>query len=148
MSNKEWQYSPYQGGTPVLPLTIPTYVRKPTVSFTLGLSTITLPCPELSDDRQLEITRVSRTTLDGSLMLYKDPDWPIVETLSLNFQWIKDEDIDGILQFLNDSLGKNVTYVDHFDRTWIGVITTPFAEAVHGARHNIAINIEFQGELQ
>jgi hypothetical protein len=128
-----------------LPALTPTTV---TLSYTpLSLSLI-LRAPEFDNIEKLEFTRINRRTRGHDLIIYRDPIWPKSETLILSFRALTQTTVTSLLSFMKQTIGKDITLIDHEDREWLGIITTPTNEVIQegvGCRFNASF--EFQGNL-
>lgn len=118
-----------------------------TVSFSQGGTTITLRAPDWGDRDKYEVVRVQEESRGRSLIVYQDSKWPKTEVLSLTFSYMTSSDVDNLLNFLMTNIGKSVTYVDHYGRTWTGYVLNPDAEVRQVTRSNRTISIDFQGTM-
>lgn len=146
------QYSPLSGGgSPVVRPIPPDYERKNDVIFAYpagGLcaasNTVTLRTPNFGNRERSQYNRINRESRGGSLKVFRDPTWPKQKTLAMDFSGIKDSEIDDILNFLEVSLGKKISFRDWDGRVWRGIIVNPdTAITKQGTnRNDIAIELE------
>ena len=105
---------------------------------------ITIKSPDFEDTDELHFQKVQRNTRNGDLIIYRDPIWPVYEVFNLHFSYLRDSDINQLLDFLQFSLGLDVTYIDFEGQNWIGVSTTPIGEIVTPGRFNNKANLVFE----
>lgn len=127
---------------------IPILTTPEGISFTFGTKTINLRRPDFDNTHSVELTRINRRTRGNDLIIYRDPIWPKTETLEIRFSYLKQSEIRNLFTFLQESLGKDITYVDYHGQTWIGIIITPGTEVIEANRFNQTITLEFMGVLQ
>lgn len=129
-------------------IAVPTPVDATVVTFSLGSESVTLKIPEIGDVDKIDVTRVQEQTRGGDLIIYRDPVWPITETLKMKFIALTRIVSDEFLHFMMDTIGQQVTMVDWQGVTWLGIITTPDAQRNCMGDNNCGtyeIEIEFQG---
>lgn len=118
------------------------------VTYAVGALSITLPPPEFGDEDKIQHQRINRRTRAGELIVYKDPLWPIIETLTFRFTGLSDVQAKATLLFLNNTIGQLITMVDYRGVTWTGVITNPDADTEQEGGHvcpSFNIDIDFEG---
>jgi hypothetical protein len=145
-------YSPYAGGdTPVIRPVAPALDRHsdvifftPTGPICTATSSITLRTPNFGDRDRNQYNRVNRESRGGSLTIFRDPKWPKIRTLVMDFSGLKDTEVDGILTFLEDTLGQQIGFRDWNGRVWTGIITTPDAAITRTGtdRNDLALEME------
>lgn len=130
------------------PETLDTITRSETVSFTYEALTIELPAPQFGDQDQLEFDRVFRESRGLSLSVYRAPTWQKRNLLDLHFQALTDEEITDLFIFLQETLGKKITYVDYNSWEWEGVIVNPFnaVQVIRGSGCFNNFSLTFRGE--
>ena len=129
----------------------PTLVKAATVTYTCGAASITLRAPAIGDTDEMTFQKVFRETSGGTLKGYRQSTWPKARTLEYKFDNLDNtcsDDYALIQAFLKASLGLQVTLVDYWGRTWVGVITNPDATYEEQSRTTRTITIKFQGVLQ
>jgi hypothetical protein len=122
--------------------------------ITLVYGPITLPLciPDFGDKDEINVTRVNRETRAGGRIIYKDPIWPIVETLTFKLSNLNQIQVKTLLDFIQNTLGTTITLIDHYGTTWVGIITNPEAQAEQNVivrRDNcpaFSIELSFQGQ--
>jgi hypothetical protein len=126
----------------------PTLVKASNVTYTCGVSTLILRAPAIGDSDELSYQKILTETSGGTLRNYRKSNWPKARILNYVFDNLDSDEKSEVLTFLKDSLGKQVTLVDYWGRTWIGVILNP--EAVHeeASRSTRTIAVRFQGVIQ
>ncbi len=125
-------------GTALLTLTYP-YVT-PTL-------TVVLRNPEFGNKDNLTFTRVNRQTRGGTLVVFADAFWPKVQLLHIEIRCLKSQQVEDLLNFFTQSLGKEVGLLDHENRQWHGIITDPDAAVSNPGRGDYSVTFEFEGEL-
>ena len=114
------------------------------VTLTYGTTTIVLRSPEFDNVQSISLDRVSRKTRNGDLIIFRDPNWVKNETFKLPFIYLSQKQIFDLLNFIQISLGQNVTLLDHEGRTFTGTITTPAASIAQPGVTNFTVELEFQ----
>jgi hypothetical protein len=120
-------------------------VRKVFFKYEDNNTWLALPRPELDNDKRFDFTRINRRSRGNDLIVFRDNAWPRTKTLTLTFSWLRRELIDGILYFLDLTLGKQVKYYDHYGKTWNGFIMTPAAHIQEATTNDRTITLEYQG---
>lgn len=151
----EKDYSPFVGaaGSPDFtpPTTTPPTLGAATLTLTYPYvsptSTLVLRNPEFRNQDSLSFNRINRETRGGTLIIFADPSWPKSQTLRLEINHLKQSQVDDLLDFLLDSLGKEIGLLDHESRQWRGIILTPDADISHVGRENRSVQFDFEGEL-
>lgn len=101
--------------------------------------------PDLGNIDEISFQRVNRRSRGGDIIIFRDDDWPKTETLNLNFTFVNEKDGIDLLQFIKLSLGDLVTYKDHENRVWEGVIQNPTAELIQTGPSIWTLNMVFEG---
>lgn len=101
--------------------------------------------PELDDRDRIGYTRVNRESRGGELQVYRDPSWPLVNTLQATVVGLKRTDVDDLLSFLEDHLGEEISLNDWHGRYWRGVITNPDEPVVEDTKDRWTMSFEFEG---
>lgn len=122
-------------------------VRPAKVTFTYGITSVQIRAPKFKDKDKYEVYRVQNDSRGGDLIIFQDSLWPKTEILELEFDYLSETESISMLAFLKISLGKSITYIDHYGRTWHGFILTPDAKIVQKGRSNFSIKLNFQGTL-
>jgi hypothetical protein len=148
----EKSYSPFIGsGSPGAPPTTPPTLGAATLTLTYPYiaptTTLVLRNPEFQNKESLNFNRINRETRGGTLVVYADPDWPKAKVLTLTLRHLKQAQVDALLTFLQESLGKEVGLLDHENRQWRGIILNPDAEIAHVSREDRTVELQFEGEL-
>lgn len=112
-----------------IPQTEPTFVKQATVEFAYPYAapttTLTFPCPALGDVERYSQQRITRETRGGDLIVYRDPTWPEDDELALTFTNLRETNRDDFLTLLEDTVGTEIKYTDHFGQIWKVIITNP-----------------------
>lgn len=128
----------------VLPTPLPP-APDASVQFIYDGITIALPRPEIGNTLTLNFTRVNRRTRGGDLVIYSDEQWPKTKTLNLTFAWLKPEQKTALLKMMQDTVGRELVYEDHYGFVWDGFIMTPAAKVTQESLNNKQVSIDFQG---
>jgi len=121
---------------------------------TLGAGTKTtleLRSPETDDGDRLRFMRVNRETRGGELNVFGDPDWSKVNTLLFTIvaltkgQGNCPDKITDLLDFFQDTLGREIQLHDWTGVTWRGVVTVPNDAATEDAEGYWTVTFEFEG---
>lgn len=118
------------------------------IILTIGSRVLTLSVPEFGDESRIEHHRIARETRAGDKIIYKDPIWPVGETLQLSFQDLSQTQASQLLQFVEDTLGQTVLLTDHFGIVWSGIIINPdldVEQANSAACSGFETEIQFEG---
>lgn len=145
-------YAPFSGGdSPIIRPVAPALNRKTNVEFfyptgpsCAATNSITLRTPNFGDRDRNQYNRINRESRGGSLTVYRDPQWPKIRTLVMDFSGIKDSEVDGIIEFLEDTLGQQIAFRDWNSRVWYGLITNPDSAITRTGtnRNDIALEME------
>lgn len=92
------------------------------ISLTYSAFNITLRNPEFGNSDDVTSFRVFRQSRGGTYSSYRASYWPTETTLSYSFRALTRTEAQNFLQFYKDSLGQEVTLVDHEGRSWTGLI--------------------------
>lgn len=125
-------------GTATLTLTYP---------FVSPTTTLVLRNPEFDDRDGLSFARVNRLTQGGTLVIYSDPIWSKQRVLQVTIKALKKAKAEELLDFLGDSLGKEVGLLDHMNQQWRGLITKPDNPVSEDERGAYTVSLEFEGEI-
>jgi len=102
--------------------------------------------PDFDDSYTYDLTRISRRSRGGDLLISRDAIWPATKTLNIRFTFLSQAEIDKLLYFMQITLGKRCRYLNYDNVEWDGFIINPQAVAQQVGRSNQAISIEFEGE--
>jgi hypothetical protein len=108
---------------------------------------VRLRSPERDDKNRVSFDRVNRETLGGELNVYRDPTWPIINSLLFTVISIKSSALLDLQHFIAATLGQPIKLTDWTGDTWIGVITNPDEAAVEDRINGWTLAFEFEGVL-
>lgn len=102
------------------------------MSLTLEYSTTTLvlPNPNFGDIKRYTSQRLFRKTKGGNRKIFKDADWPVVENFPYEISKLTETQKSDFIDFLIESLGKEITLTDHYGIERTGYIVTPSTEII------------------
>jgi len=115
------------------------------VTFSYGSLSIGLRNPELGNTAKMGWGRIQRENRGGDLNIFRDPQWPKYHIQELEFRLLKAVDKQALLNFVKQTLGQIITYVDYESRTWLVIITNPFlnfTQEFRGDSDNYKVRIE------
>lgn len=146
------RYYPFVGeGPQPIRATPPTLVKQTDVLFfypagpiCAATTSFLLRTPNFGDRDRNQYNRINRETRGGTLQVFRDPQWPKQRTLMMDFTGIKDDEVDGILAFLEGTLGVKVGFRDWEGRVWNGIIMTPDAPVIRNNRNRSDIALELE----
>ncbi len=129
----------------------------PTVSPTLGTATLTLTYPEgaptmtvvlrnpnFGNVDRFNFMRIKTTTRGGTLLIYANPNWPKERVFSVSVDALRQSQIDDLKALLTASLGREVGFLNHENRYWKGLITTPDLDITQTGRGAYSVSFEFE----
>jgi hypothetical protein len=151
----EKQYAPAIGEGPsgydAVPAAMPTLTATGQVVLSYPVSspttTLTLKAPEFGDTDSVGLTRIDRQTRGGTAVVFSDQKWATSNALGLEFSRICDPPIADVLDFLNATVGAEISLVDWYGRTWHGVIVSPETD-VRQQSGGYGLRLTFEGEIQ
>lgn len=130
---------------------IPAFPGTPTdVIFMYGNQTVVLNTPVLGDTDEIELTRINRETRNNDFIVYRDPMWPKSERFKYKFENLSQQQVWNFLNFVEMTLGQNVTMIDYLNQSWTGIITNPGMSATQDGRNDVnlcsgfSMDVEFQ----
>lgn len=116
----------------------------PFVSPTL---TLTLRAPNLDNLERQAFQRISRESRGGSLIVFADPAWPKHKRFVVEFTALKETEGQSLLSFIETSLGQEIGYRDHENRSWKAVIVNPGEPLVRNRDDVLTMQLELEAEL-
>jgi hypothetical protein len=117
------------------------------VSLIYGSMNLQLKNPELGNTDSLEYTRLSRETLGGDVIIYRDPQWPKIEKLNITFDLCDEKLISQLKILIKLSLGKQITYIDYNGITWTVLITNPNTAIKQSGINTYIAQLELEAQL-
>jgi hypothetical protein len=117
------------------------------VTFTVNGVDYVYRNPELGNTDAISFQRVANKTRGGDLIVFRDPEWPKTEVLSLQWSFSLEADFRRMLNMIRTSIGTLIHYRDHENRLWLGVIQNPETEGTQAGRNSWVIDINFEGDL-
>lgn len=111
-------------------------------------TTLVLKNPEFGNSDTIRFTKIDRVTRGGDRKFFSDSNWSETQSFRLTISNICDTTatIDQIINFLNDSLGKEIGLLDWEGRQWKGIVVVPETEVIpQVGGHRVVI--VFEGEL-
>ncbi len=102
------------------------------MSFNISYSSysVDLPNPSLEDTRRFSSQGLKRRTPGGVVKVFKDSDWPVVETFIYDFTRLTQAQRDDLLELLEEGAGLEISTNDHHGASRTGYVVTPVAEIV------------------
>lgn len=106
---------------------------------------VVLKNPELDDRDRVGYTRINRESRGGELQMFRDPTWPLVNTVQGTIVGLKKQDVVDWQDFMSEHLGEEISMADWHGRYWRGVIINPGEPAVEDTRDRWTVAFEFEG---
>lgn len=113
-----------------------------------GLYSVVLRNPEIDNSRRTAFDRVLRETRGGNLIVYRDTDWNVVQTLLFTIVALKRSTLDDLQTFFLNTLGEEITLVDWLGEEWSGVVTRPNETVTEDREGYWTLPFEFEGTKQ
>jgi len=110
--------------------------------------TVILRAPELDTRDKNAFNRVNRETRGGRLVVFADPTWPKVNTLSCTFIGLLKTEIDTLQDFILNYIGEEIQVIDWDGRIWEGVVLKPNDPATCDGKDRWSVGFEFEGTLK
>lgn len=135
--------------TPVI--VVPTIPAASPVTLIFEALTVVLKSPEFGNVNGISQSRIQMNSRGGDLIIFRDPMWPTTETLKFQFKDLPNYKAKNFLNFIDVSLGQDITLVDYEGVSWTGIITNSQTAATQeGPEFDVAcsgfnVEIEFQG---
>lgn len=110
---------------------------------------VVLRNPNLGNRHRVSPHRINRVTRGGDLIIYRDPSWPLVESLLVQFSALTRVKALELQTFIQDHLGEEIKLIDWEDRLWTGVIVVVDDPVVQDRKGDCAytMSFEFEGVL-
>lgn len=107
---------------------------------------VVLSGPNLGNRDRISVSRISRETRGGTLIVFAESTWPKRETLLMSFSGLSSTKAQELLTFMEDHLGEDIKLIDHEDRVWTGVILNVQDPVVQdGKGCQFTASFEFEG---
>lgn len=113
-----------------------------------GQYSIVLRNPEIDNVRRTAFDRVLRETRGGDLIVFRDTNWNVVQTLLFTIVALKRTTLDSLQTFLLNTLGEEIFLVDWLGEEWIGVVTKPDETFTEDREGFWTFAFEFEGSKQ
>lgn len=145
-------YSPFAGGdSPIIRPVAPALNRKTDVEFfspvgpsCTATQSMILRTPNFGDRDRNQYTRINRESRGGSLTIFRDPKWPAIRSLVMDFSGVKDSEVDGVISFLEVTLGTEIAFRDWNSRVWYGLIVNPDSAITRTGVNRNDISLEME----
>ena len=98
---------------------------------------------EMGNNQQLINGQVEQSNIAGEVSVLKQSYWPSINKLYFRLNNIRPCDNLDIILFFENTIGEQLTLIDHAGIEWIGVIVTPQTELT--LNHSNSIALEFEG---
>jgi hypothetical protein len=109
---------------------------------------VTLRAPEFDGRDRNTFNRVNRETRGGRLVIFADPQWPRINTITCTFTGLLKTEISDIQDFILNHIGEQIEVIDWDGRVWTGVILKPNEPATCDGKNKWSIGFEFEGILK
>lgn len=133
------------GASFILPVVTPTPNTLANVTFAFQNFSFGVHQPDFGNKETLEFSRINRRSRAGDLIIYRDSKWPDSRKLSLTFSWLTEDEKNKFKDLLKMSLGKTITYTDHFGDIWSCFVLNPQTDIAQTGRCQWQLTLELQG---
>ncbi len=116
------------------------------VHLIYGEHSVELRNPQLGNTDTLDYTRLSRQTTGGDTIIFRDPEWPKIETLKITFDLCDPVLVERIKWFIRLTLGKQFTYIDYLGDSWSALITNPNTAVKQAGINSHVVELELEAE--
>lgn len=114
--------------------------------FLAGVVNETFRPPLFGNQDELAFQRINRRSRGGDLTIFRDSEWPMTETLHLNFDFPNQSSADRLINVLRQTIGQYVQYTDHEATAWLGIIKNPDAPRIQAGRNTFNIEVVMEVE--
>jgi hypothetical protein len=98
------------------------------LNLTYSTYNVDLPNPNFEDIRRFTSNNIKRRTPGGVLKIFKDADWPVIETFIYTIARLTEAERDDLIEIFDNSVGQEITITDHLGAVRTGFIVTPVNE--------------------
>ena len=146
------QISPGNSDLTPIPASGPTLTHRATVEFTYPYVspsiTMEIRNPELGNSLALQLKRIVNTSRGNKVDIYRPQNWPKATILDFEIVGLSWDDVLNLRDFITNSLGKEIGYLDYESQQYRGFITTP-GDPVRqtGPGCGFVAHFTFEGEL-
>lgn len=119
-------------------------VQASTIELSRGSLSVILPAPEFGNQEKYEQTRILRRNRGGELNIFRDSAWPDPTTISYNFTYLTQEQASQLLDFMRQTLGKQILLHDYEGNLHDVVLITPAAAIDQNGFCKFNTQLEFQ----
>ncbi len=109
------------------------------------VDSLTLRAPELDSHDRNAFNRVNRETRGGKLVVFADPIWPKVTTITCTFIGLTKSEISALQTFILSHIGEEIKIIDWEGCGWRGVVIKPNDTATCDGKNRWSIGFEFEG---
>lgn len=116
------------------------------VEFSWDVLSVTVKAPEFGNSIQLDTGAEVRKLRAGAYSIIRPDEWPNVRVLKMLFTGLSNAKVVELVNFLDQSSGREITFRDHENVTWAGVVLDQEVDIVRGKPDcNNEVAIEFRG---
>jgi hypothetical protein len=114
--------------------------------FFLNLGNFKLRPPIFGNEDKVEISRINRTTRNGTRRVFRQPYWPKIQTFHWEIEGLRETDAKKAMQIFEASLGQDIIITDFEGRKMQGLVLTPLSNIIqHGPNDDFHIMLDFEG---
>jgi hypothetical protein len=117
---KRHEYDPQGGGLPTI-----TFGANSGITLSCATDSITLPNPEFNNVEGSQVDRALNISRGGTPQITRDSQWTENTEITIDLITLTRTKALELLDFLGNCIGLLVTYIDHEDRRWLGIILNP-----------------------
>jgi len=116
------------------------------VLFDDGLgNTLQIKNPSFGNVDTMDLHRLVLETRGGETRVFRDSNWPTDYIFKIKFRALCDADALALQNFLLATPGRLMTYTDHENREWEGLLTTPDSGIPQVGKKNFECELIFIG---
>jgi len=124
------------------------YSAGPLVVFRHQGKEFEFQAPEMGNRETVEYVRISRESIGGDRQVFRDPNWPFIQKLFINFNVCTEAEIFKIRNLIKASLGSFLEYRDHNAKWWDAFITNPQTAISQSGRMGYEVALELEATEQ
>ena len=122
---------------------LPTLSPAATVTLTsAGVAGVTLPAPDFGNTEELGQTRIARNARGGTFIIARPTMWPTTDEFGLTFTYLSYAQAEALRAFVNATVGRLCTYLDHEGKNWSVVVTNPEMAVTQPRRSNYSASLK------
>ena len=105
-----------------------------TYPYVTPTTTVFVRLPRFSNSISLDTNAIIRRTRGNVLIAFKNANWPTLKTLNMSFEALTTTEKNNLRSLLIAAAGKDIGFLDQYDRQWKGVIVSQLADISDAGR--------------